>query len=346
MKTRHTNSLIAATALALVMTPLGAAAQELNIFGWADEMPDEVLADFEAETGITVTFDTFDSNESMIARLEAGASGYDLVNPSQYAVQILAGRGLIAELDHSKIDTIGNLGEAFRNVSYDPGNKYSIPYVWGTTGLAYNKSCVDEEITSWSALFDEKYAGRVYMLDNMLAAYIAGLQVNGFSANSSNADEIAKATETLIAQKPMLAGYNSTNFADLVSSGEACLVQSWSGSVLQAIETNPDVVYVLPEEGGTMWIDGYSILGDAANVDEAYQFLSYILRPEVAAKTTELTKIATSVLAARELLPEAISTNSAIYPSDETIANADFILDVGDAMKFYQDGWTQVKAAQ
>ena len=184
------------------------------------------------------------------------------------------------------------------------------------------------------------------MLDNMLAAYIPGLQINGFSANTSDPAEIEKATETLIAQKPMLAGYNSTNFADLVSSGEACIVQSWSSSVLQAIESNPDVVYVLPEEGGTMWIDGYAILSDAPNPDAAYKFLSYILRPEVAAKTTELTKTATVVAEAKALLPEAIANNSAIFPSEETIAKADFILDLGDAMKFYQDGWTKVKAAQ
>lgn len=335
-----------ALTLSAMLLATTANAEDLRIFGWANEMPDEVLQDFEAETGITVTFDTFDSNESMIAKLEAGGSGYDLVNPSQYAVQILKNRGLVDELDHSKIETIGNLGASFTQVSYDPGNVYSIPYVWGTTGLAYNKTCVDEPITSWKALFDEKYKGRVYMLDNMLAAYIAGLQINGFSANSSDEAEIAKATDTLIAQKPMLAGYNSTNFADLVSSGEACIVQSWSSSVLQAIADNPDVVYVLPEEGGTMWIDGYSVLKDAPNKEAAYKFLSYILRPEVAAKTTELTKTATVVPASKELLPPEVANNSAIFPAEETIANADFILDVGDAMKFYQDGWTRVKAAQ
>lgn len=343
MKANHLR--LACSVLALVAaSPTWA--EDLRIFGWANEMPDEVLAGFEAETGITVTFDTFDSNESMIAKLDAGGAGYDLVNPSQYAVQVLINRGTIVELDHSKIDTYGKIAPAFNAVSYDPGNKYSIPYVWGTTGLAYNKTCVDAPITSWGALFDEKYKGRVYMLDNMLAAYIAGLQINGFSANTSDPAEIEKATETLIAQKPMLAGYNSTNFADLVSSGEACIVQSWSSSVLQAIESNPDVVYVLPEEGGTMWIDGYAILSDAPNPDAAYKFLSYILRPEVAAKTTELTKTATVVTESKALLPEAIASNSAIFPSEETIAKADFILDLGDAMKFYQDGWTKVKAAQ
>lgn len=342
---KATSLRLACSALALVAAS-PAWAEDLRIFGWANEMPDEVLADFEAETGIAVTFDTFDSNESMIAKLDAGGAGYDLVNPSQYAVQVLINRGTIVELDHSKIDTYGKIAPAFNAVSYDPGNKYSIPYVWGTTGLAYNKTCVDAPITSWTSLFDEKYKGRVYMLDNMLAAYIPGLQINGFSANTSDPAEIEKATETLIAQKPMLAGYNSTNFADLVSSGEACIVQSWSSSVLQAIESNPDVVYVLPEEGGTMWIDGYAILSDAPNPDAAYKFLSYILRPEVAAKTTELTKTATVVAEAKALLPEAIANNSAIFPSEETIAKADFILDLGDAMKFYQDGWTKVKAAQ
>lgn len=342
--TRLTHAL-AASALALIAAS-PALAEDLRIFAWADEMPDEVLQDFEAETGITVTFDTFDSNESMIAKLDAGGTGYDLVNPSQYAVQILIGRDKIIELDHSKIDTYDKIGPSFREVSYDPGNKYSIPYVWGTTGLAYNKTCVDEPITSWKPLFDEKYKGRVYMLDNMLAAYIAGLQVNGFHANTTNPDEIAKATETLIKQKAMLAGYNSTNFADLVSSGEACIVESWSSSVLQAIQDNPDVVYVLPEEGGTMWIDGYSILADAPNPDAAYKFLSYILRPEVAAKTTELTQTATVVTESKALLPEALANNPAVFPDEKTIANADFILDLGDAMKLYQDGWTKVKAAQ
>ena len=335
----------AASALALVAAN-PALAEDLRIFGWADEMPDEVLQDFEAETGIAVTFDTFDSNESMIAKLDAGGSGYDLVNPSQYAVQILVNRGKLAELDHAKIETYDKIGPSFTQVSYDPGNKYSIPYVWGTTGLAYNKTCVDGPITSWKALFDEKYKSRVYMLDNMLAAYIAGLQVNGFDANTTDPAEIEKATETLIAQKPMLAGYNSTNFADLVSSGEACIVESWSSSVLQAIEDNPDVVYVLPEEGGTMWIDGYSILTDAPNPDAAYKFLSYILRPEVAAKTTSLTQTATVVTDSKALLPEALAKNSAVFPDEKTIANADFILDLGDAMKLYQDGWTRVKAAQ
>jgi spermidine/putrescine transport system substrate-binding protein len=323
-----------------------ALAEELHIYAWSGELPEEVVDDFAEETGIDVTLDTFDSNESLIAKLEAGAAGYDIVNPSQYAVQILAKKGLIEELDHSKLPNRGNLSEVFQNISFDPGNKYSIPYVWGTTGFAYNSDCVTEPVTSWKALWDERYAGRIYMLDNMLAAYIAGLQVNGFDANTTNPDEIAKATDSLIEQKKILAGYNSTNFADLVASGEACLVEAWSGNVLQVIAENPSVHYVLPDEGGTMWVDGYSIPKGAPNVEAAYKFIDYLLRPEVAAKTTELTQTANTVEKSKELLPKELVENTAVYPPDEKLAKADFILDLGDAMKHYQDGWTKVKAAQ
>jgi spermidine/putrescine transport system substrate-binding protein len=338
-------SAFAASALALGIA--GAAkAEELHVYAWSGELPQPVIDDFQKETGIEVVTDTFDSNESMIAKLEAGAAGYDLVNPSQYAVQILVKKGLLQELDHGKIPGVANLSPVFQSVSYDEGNKHALPYLWGTTGFAYNSDCVKEPISSWKSLWDEKYKGRIYMLDNMLAAYIAGLQVNGFKASTSDAGEIAKATQTLIDQKKLLAGYNSTNFPDLVSSGEACIVEAWSGNVIQAMATNPKVHYVLPDEGGTKWIDSYAIAKGAPNPEAAYKFLNYLLRPEVSAKVTELSKVATTNEKAKALLPAEISGNAAIYPPEDKLAKADFILDVGAAMKYYQDGWTKVKSAQ
>jgi len=319
--------------------------KELNLFAWSDELPQEILDDFQKETGIVVTMDTFDSNESLIAKLEAGATGYDVVNPSQYAVPILTGKELLAEIDHSKLKNYDNLSQLFKEVSFDPGNKTSIPYLWGTTGFAYNDECVKEPISSWKALWDDQYKGRIYMLDNMLAAYIAGLQVNGYHANTTNPDEIAKATESLIQQKKVLGGYNSTSFPDLVSSGEACIVEAWSGNVLQVIKENPHVHYVIPDEGGSMWVDSYSILESAKNVEAAYAFLDYLLRSDVAAKVTQLTQIATAVEKSKELLPEEIRNNAAIFPPEEKLAKTDFIVFLGDAMKYYQDGWTQVKAS-
>lgn len=334
------------TSVSLIAFASGASADELNIYAWSGEVPQEIVDDFAKETGITVTFDTYDSNETMMAKLSAGASGYDLIEPSQYTVQVLAKQGLLQELDHAKIPNLGNLGAPFKEVSYDPGQKWSVPYIWGTTGFAYNEDCVKTPPTSWKALWDPQYEGRIYMLDNMLAAYIAGLQVNGFKAGTTTPAEIEKATQSLIEQKKVLGGYNSTNFGDLVASGEACIVQGWNGNIAQVMATNPKVKYVVPDEGGSMWIDGFAIPKSAKNVEEAYRFIDYIMRPEVAAKAANLSKSATVIDKAKALLPKDVVENTAIYPPEDKLMKADFILDVGDATKLYQDGWTKVKTAQ
>lgn len=206
------------------------ASQELNLYSWSGEIPQSVIDAFTEETGIKVNVDNFDSNETMISKLAGGNSGYDVVEPSQYAVQQLAGQQLIVPLDKSRIDGLDNIAEKFADPSYDPGLEYSVPWVWGTTGLMYNSECTSgEEITSWESLFDPKWQGKINMLDNMLAAYIAGLQVNGFDADSTSEQEILKATESLIEQKPLLASYNSTNYGDLVASGDVCISEAWGG---------------------------------------------------------------------------------------------------------------------
>lgn len=334
------------TSTSLLAFASGASAAELNIYAWTGEVPQEIVDDFSKETGITVTFDTYDSNETMMAKLSAGASGYDLIEPSQYTVQVLAKQGLLQELDHAKIPNIGNLAAPFKNVSFDPGQKWSVPFIWGTTGFAYNEDCVKTPPTSWKALWDPQYEGRIYMLDNMLAAYIAGLQVNGFKAGTTKPEEIEKATQSLIEQKKVLGGYNSTNYGDLVASGEACIVQGWNGSIAQVMATNPKVKYVIPDEGGSMWIDGFVIPTFAKNVEEAYKFIDYIMRPDVAAKAANLSKSATVIDKAKALLPKDVAENTAIYPPEDKLMKADFILDVGDTTKLYQNGWTKVKTAQ
>jgi spermidine/putrescine transport system substrate-binding protein len=342
------NIIIAICLITALVTALAGCQQkpeELHLYAWSDELPQDVIDDFTKETGIVTTMDTFDSNETLIAKMEAGATGYDLVQPSQYAVPILTTKGLIQEIDHSKLKNYNEIGTVFQNISFDPGNKTSIPYLWGTTGFAYNDTCVKEPITSWKALWDPQYSGRIYMLDNMLAAYIAGLQVNGYHANSTDKNEIEIATQSLIEQKAVLGGYNSTNFPDLIASGEACIVEAWSGNVLQVMNENPNVHYVIPDEGGSMWVDNFAIPAGAKNLDAAYQFIDYVLRPEVAAKVTELTKIATAVDASKALLPPEIANNQAVFPPAERLAKADFIVFLGDAMNYYQDGWTRVKAA-
>lgn len=320
---------------------------ELNVYAWAGEVPDTMVKMFEDETGIKVTVDTFDSNETMISKLAAGGSGYDIVEPSQYAVQLAVGQNLLAEIDYDKIDGMDNLMDKFLDPAFDPGNKYSIPWVWGTTGLLYNSTCTGEEITSWKPMFDEKYKGKIYMLDNMLAAYIIGLQINGFSANSSDEAEIAKATESLIEQKKLLAGYNSTNYYELVASGDACMAEAWGGSsVAEAVANNDDVHYILPEEGGTLWVDNFSIVADAPHTDAAYKWMNFILRPDVAAIATNEDYSSTANVGADDLITDkAMLDNPAVFAPEDQLENSEFIVDPGEAMRFYQDGWTRVKAS-
>jgi spermidine/putrescine transport system substrate-binding protein len=339
---------VSALALAGCSADTGTTAStELNLYAWAGEVPDTVIAAFEDETGIAVTMDTFDSNETMISKLAAGSSGYDIVQPSQYAVQLLVGQELVQAIDYNQVTGMENIGEAFTDPSFDPGNEYSIPWVWGTTGLLYNEQCTGAPITSWKSLFDPAYAGKVYMLDNMLAAYIVGLQVNGLSASTTDEAEIEIATKTLIDQKPMLAGYNSTNYFDLVASGDACIAEAWGGaSVADVVANNPDVHFVMPTEGGTLWTDSFSIVADAPHSDAAYQWLNFILRPEIAAMATNDGSLATPNTAALELITDQeLLSNTGVYaPADQTV-NSEFIVDPGEAMRFFQDGWTRIKAS-
>lgn len=347
--------LAAVTATALLISGCSAGGdtdaggdQQLNMFGWAGEIPQSVIDAFEEETGIEVTFDTFDSNETMISRLAAGGSGFDIVEPSQYAVQLLVGQDLLQPLDHDRIEGLDNIMDKFLDPTFDPGNEYSVPWVWGTTGILYNEDCTGgEAITSWDSFWDEQYSGKILMLDNMLAAYIAGLQSIGYSANSTVQAEIEAATQQLIDQRPLLAGYNSTNYAELVAAGDACMAMAWGGaSTAQAVAENPNVHYTLPEEGGTLWVDNFAIAADAPNVDAAYEWINFTLRPEIAAMLTNDGSQATVNQAAMEqITDQATLENPAIFAPDDQLENAEFIVDPGEALQWYVQGWTEVRAS-
>lgn len=326
----------------------GSSEDSLSVYAWEGEIPDEIVQNFEEETGIKVTVDNFDSNETMISKLASGNTGYDIVQPSQYAIQQLVGQELLEPLDHSKLEGMENLTDKFVDPSYDPGNEHALPWVWGTTGILYNSTCTGgEEITSWESLFDPKWKNKIYMLDNMLAAYIVGLQVNGYSADSTDEAEIEKATETLIDQKDILAGYNATNVEELITSGDACVAEAWAGTATAtAVAENDDVHYVVPDEGGSLWVDSVAIAKGAPHEENAYKFLNYLLRPEVAAIATNASASAVANKAAQEFVTDQeLLDNPAVFTPEDQIDNADFIVDPGEAMKFYQQGWTRVKSS-
>ncbi|GAB6901464.1 ABC transporter substrate-binding protein [Kineosporia succinea] len=320
---------------------------ELAIYAWAGEIPDSVIDGFEKETGIKVTVDTFDSNETMISKLAAGNSGYDVVEPSQYAVQLMVQRNLLEKIDKTKLEGFDNLATKFQNPSFDPDNQYSLPWAWGTTGILYNEDCTGAEVTGWKDLWDSKYKGKMYMLDNMLSAYIAGLQVQGLSATTTSQADIEKATDKMLEQKPLLAGYNSDNYADLVGSGDACIAEAYSGTTAaKAVEANDKVHYIIPEEGGTLWTDSFSIAAGTDNASGAYKWLNYTLRPEVAALVTDDASLAsTNQAAMAKVKDQSLVENPAVYAPEEDLAKSEFIVDPGEALQYFQDGWTRVTAS-
>ncbi len=321
-----------------------AATTELNIYAWSGEIPDSIIKDFEKETGVTVTFDTFDSNESMVTKLQSGATGYDLVNPSQYAVQQLAGLKLIQELDHSQLPSLGNVPESFQQSQYDPGNRWSVPVMWGTTALAYNSKYIKDNVDSWAALADPKYKGRIMMLDNMLAAYIPALQVNGYAAGSTVKSEVDVATQWLMDQKPLLQGYNATNNAQLLAQGQVWIELAWNSQIVPLLKDHPEIKYVYPKEGFSFWTDNLSITSSAKNVANAYKFIEYLLQPEVAAKMCTDSGIAVPNTPMMDLLPADVASNPAMFAPEADMSRADVILDPAKATVMYQKGWTKVRA--
>lgn len=318
--------------------------EELHIYAWSGEIPASTVSAFEKATGIKTTVDTFDSNETMVSKLQAGASGYDLVEPSQYAVQELAQLNLIAPLDKSRLSNFKNLMPMFQDPVYDRGDKYSIPWIWGTTGLAYNDKYVKGPVTSWKALWNPAYKGHILMLDNMLAAYIAAFQVNGYNFNTTDKTQIAKATQSLMQQRSLLMGYNATNFAQLLSQGQCWICEAWNSNITPVAASNKHIHYVLPSEGGSFWTDGFVLLKSAKNTDAAYQWLNFVLDAKVAAAASNGADFAVANEAAMPYIKASIRNDPTIYTPLSELKRATVFLNPTAQTALLQGDWTKLRA--
>lgn len=320
------------------------APKELHIYAWSGEIPAQTVSAFEKATGIKTTVDTFDSNETMVSKLQSGAAGYDLVEPSQYAVQELAQLNLIVPLDKGRLPNFKNLTPMFQNVIYDRGDKYSIPWIWGTTGLAYNDKYVKGPVTSWKALWDPAYKGHILMLDNMLAAYIAAFQVNGYNFNTTDKGQIAKATQSLMQQRSLLMGYNATDFAQLLSQGQCWICEAWNSNITPVAAANKHIHYVLPKEGGSFWTDGFVLLKSAKDSDAAYQFMNYVLDAKVAAAASNISHAAVANGAALPLIQASIRNDPTIYTPLSQLKRATVFLNPSAQTTLLQADWTKLRA--
>lgn len=332
-----------ATAAALALCGLTAGqafAQEkvVNVYNWSDYIDDSILADFTAETGIRVVYDVFDSNETLETRLLAGGSGYDIVVPTGSFLQRQIQAGVFQKLDKSKIPNLANMWDVVteRVAVYDPGNEYSVDYMWGTTGIGYNVAKAKEILGSdeppgWDALFDPEVAAKfqgcgIYLLDTADEAIPAALSYLGLDPNSTDQAELDRAGELLLSVRPFVRKFHSSEYINALANGDICLALGWSGDVLQArdraeeADAGVEVNYTIPDGGAQMWFDLMAIPTDARNVDEAHAFINYLMKPEVIAKATNYVFFANGNLASQEFVDQEVLEDPAIYPPEEVMA--------------------------
>ncbi len=325
-------------------------AKEIVFYNWSEYMDPQVYDLFEQETGIKVIEDNFSSNEELLAKLQGGATGYALIVPSDYTVKIMVDQGMLAPLDQDKIPNLKNLDELFRNLYYDPGNKYCVPYQWGTTGIGYLEDQV-EQPDSWAVFFEPDpnapWYGRMTMLDDAREAFAAALTYLGYDINTTDEAQLEEAKQALIRAKAALSGYDSDTYEDLLASGENLMAHGWNGDFLQAQEQNENIAYTIPKEGGVMWIDNVCIPATVTPEQKlaAEMFLDFILRPDIGAMISEYNWYATPNKAAEAQLDEEFLNDPAVYPPAAVIDTLQLIKPVGEAESLYQRMWDEVKAA-
>ena len=319
------------------------------VYNWGEYIDPETIKMFEEETGIEVVYDEFETNEIMYPKVESGAAEYDVVCPSDYMIDKMIQNGLLQELNYDNIPNAKkNIGAQYYEQAndFDPGNKYAVPYCWGTVGILYNKTMVDEPITSWAQLWDEKYADNILMQDSVRDAFMVAEKLNGFSKNTVDPTELETAKNALIEQKPLVQAYVIDQVRDKMIGGEAAIGVIYSGEAIYTQRENPDLEYVIPEEGTNVWIDCWCILKDAPNKENAEKFIDFMCRGDIAEKNFEYITYSTPNDAARELIEDEEIKNSTIaFPDLSQYNNLETFVYLGeDGDALYNELWKEVKS--
>ena len=334
-------------------------AKELNVYNWADYIDEEVIKNYEKEYGIKITYDTFASNEDMLAKLQAGATGYDVIFPSSYVVPTLSELGLFAEIDHNNIPNLKNIDPLFLNIPDDPDNKYCVPYQWGTTGIGYRKDVFGEEVPdSWAYLFEPEMAkkwseaGGINILNDQREVIGAALKYLGYSLNDTDEAHLQQAKELILKVKPYIKSFNSEDYDEsLLVSSEVVISHAWNGDVAQAASKTVDEAtgespwaYAVPKEGGFIWADQICVTASSPRKATAEHFINYLLEAKNGAAITNYTYYASPNVAAKEFILPEILNDPGIYPPQEVIDKMEWGAPLGDAVFIYDRIWTEIKS--
>ena len=322
--------------------------QQVVVYNWGEYMDPEILTMFEEETGIKVIYDEYETNEIMYPKVEAGTTAYDLVCPSDYMIQKMIENDLLAELDFEQIPNISHIGRQYfeQARAFDPENKYAVPFTFGTVGILYNKTMVSEPVDSWSILWDEQYKNSILMQDSVRDAFMVGLKLNGFSMNSEDPKELEIAKETLLSQAPLVQAYVVDQVRDKMIGNEAALGVIYSGEAIYTQRENPDLEYAIPKEGTNVWIDAWVMLKDAPNKENAYKFLDFLCRPDIALMNFDYITYSTPNDSARDLIEDEDIRNSSIaFPDLTQYDNLETFHYLGpDSEAMYNELWKEVKS--
>lgn len=318
----------------------------VNVYAWSGEIPDAVIAQFHKETGITVNFSTYDSNETLYAKLKAvNNPSYDVIEPSSYYVDRMRKEGMLEPLDLTKITNKQYLDPAFMNGDYDPGDKYSMPNLWGITGIFVNKKYFDPAtIQSWSDLWQPRFVNQLLLLDDVREVLPMAMMSLGFSANDSDPAHIDQAYQHLLQLRDNIKLFVSDSAASIITDEDATVGMTWNGDLYRAQLSNPNLVFIYPKDGFVIWVDCFAVPKNAPHYQNALKFINFMMRPDIALQSSMAYFYATPNLAAQKLLPADIRNSPIIYPSHDVLKNGQFQTDLSEnSLNLYAQYWEMLK---
>ncbi len=316
----------------------------LNVYNWGDYIDESVLKDFEKQHKIKVNYDTFTTNEDMYIKLKAGGSSYDMVIPSDYMIKRMIDEGMVEKIDFKNIPNYKYIGSIFKDLEYDPQNEYSVPYMWGTVGILYNKKMVPSKPDSWNILWDKKYTKQILMMDSQRDSIGITLKMLGYSLNSEDLAELEQAKNLLIEQKPLVLAYVVDEVKDKMIAEEAALAVVWSGDAVYCMRENENLDYVIPKEGSNLWFDAMVIPKGAPHKETAEKFINFMCDTDIAFRNADYIGYSSPHTEAIKKLPEEITSNRTAYPLADDLKSSEVFSKLGSVLKEFDRIWTEVKA--
>lgn len=325
----------------------GENSRKVIVYNWGDYIDPSINEMFTAETGIKVVYSEYANNEEMYASVEPGNVSYDVIFPSDYMVEKMINNDMLQKLDYSKLPNATHIDNQFKGLPFDPNDEYSIPYMWGTMGIVYNTRMVTEPVDSWDILWNPNYTNQIFMYDSERDSIMVALKKLGYSMNTRDEKELEEAKQLLIEQAPLILAYVGDEGKNKMINGEAALMLAWAGDAMVMLSENPDLAYVIPKEGSNWFVDSIVIPKNATHIEEAYEYINFLCRPEVSALNAEYIGYSTPINIARGYLSEDTRSSEVAYPDYSILEDEkmEIFNDPSDIVSLYSSIWTQVKAS-